>query len=119
MGNLIATIRDAVSGAVIEAKVHVVSAGGQYISPSNMNLAAAALPIIWVAVGGRKDLTATLVGTLVVLGIFQNLTIYGSYYAFVIMGLLLVVVVVFLPEGLIPGLVKLFGRHRKRKEGMS
>jgi branched-chain amino acid transport system permease protein len=59
------------------------------------------------------------VGTLVVLGIFQNLTIYGSYYAFVIMGLLLVVVVVFLPEGLIPGLVKLFGRHRKRKEGMS
>ena len=35
MGNLIATIRDAVSGAVIEAKVHVVSAGGQYISPSN------------------------------------------------------------------------------------
>lgn len=95
------------------------TAWGQYISPSNMNLAAAALPIIWVAVGGRKDLTATLVGTLVVLGIFQNLTIYGSYYAFVIMGLLLVVVVVFLPEGLIPGLVKLFGRHRKRKEGMS
>ncbi|MEH6643972.1 branched-chain amino acid ABC transporter permease, partial [Vreelandella glaciei] len=95
------------------------TAWGQYISPSNMDLAAAALPIIWVAVGGRKDLTATLVGTLVVLGIFQNLTIYGSYYAFVIMGLLLVVVVVFLPEGLIPGLVKFFGRFRKRKEGMS
>nr|WP_289113759.1 hypothetical protein [uncultured Halomonas sp.] len=32
---------------------------------------------------------------------------------------LLVVVVVFLPEGLIPGLVKFFGRFRKRKEGMS
>ena len=95
------------------------TAWGQYISPSNMDLAAAALPIIWVAVCGRKDLTATLVGTLVVLGIFQNLTIYGSYYAFVIMGLLLVVVVVFLPEGLIPGLVKFFGRFRKRKEGMS
>lgn len=95
------------------------TAWGQYISPSNMNLAAAALPIIWVAVGGRKDLTATLIGTLAVLGIFQNLTIYGSYYAFVIMGLLLVVVVVYLPEGLIPGLVRLFGRLRKGKEGMS
>ncbi|BBI51418.1 hypothetical protein HORIV_38390 [Vreelandella olivaria] len=58
-------------------------------------------------------------GTLVVLGIFQNLTIYGSYYAFVIMGLLLVVVVVYMPEGLIPGLVRLFGRLRKRKEGVS
>ncbi|WP_199283692.1 ABC transporter permease subunit [Halomonas sp. A40-4] len=95
------------------------TAWGQYISPSNMDLAAAALPIIWVAVGGRKDLTATLVGTLVVLGIFQNLTIYGSYYAFVIMGLLLVVIVVYLPEGLIPGLARLFVRLRKRKEGMS
>jgi len=91
------------------------TAWGQYISPSSMDLAAAALPIIWVAVGGRKDLTATLIGTLVVLGVFQNLTIFGSYYAFVIMGLLLVVVVVFLPEGLIPGLVKLAGHLRRRK----
>ncbi|TVP45308.1 MAG: ABC transporter permease [Halomonas sp.] len=95
------------------------TAWGQYISPSNMNLAAAALPIIWVAVGGRKDLTATLVGTLVVLGVFQNLTIFGSYYAFVIMGLLLVIVVVFLPKGLIPGLVQLVSRIRRRKGDMS
>ena len=28
-----------------------------------MGLTAAALPIIWVAVGGRKDLTATLLAT--------------------------------------------------------
>ncbi len=95
------------------------TAWGQYISPSSMDLAAAALPIIWVAVGGRKDLTATLIGTLVVLGVFQNLTIFGSYYAFVIMGVLLVVVVVFLPEGLIPGLVKVASRIRRRKGGIS
>ena len=41
---------------------------GQYITPSSMGLNAAALPIVWVAVSGRSDLTATLVGTLVVLG---------------------------------------------------
>ena len=37
---------------------------GQYITPSSMGLTAAALPVVWVAVGGRSDLTATLVGTL-------------------------------------------------------
>ena len=40
------------------------TAWGQYITPSSMGLTAAALPIVWVAVGGRGDLTATLIGTL-------------------------------------------------------
>ena len=67
---------------------------GQYITP-------AALPIIWVAVGGRADLTATLIGTLLVLSVFQALTIYGSQYALVVMGLLLVITVLVAPRGLI------------------
>ena len=44
------------------------TAWGQYITPSSMGITAAALPIVWVAVGGRSDLTATLVGTLVCSG---------------------------------------------------
>ncbi len=40
------------------------TAWGQFIVPASMALPAAAMPIIWVAVGGRKDLTATLIGTL-------------------------------------------------------
>ena len=36
---------------------------GSYITPSSMGLTAAALPIIWVAAGGRKDITATLLAT--------------------------------------------------------
>jgi urea transport system permease protein len=77
------------------------TAWGQYITPSSMGITAAALPIIWVAVGGRSDLTATLVGTLVVLAGFQALTIYGSQYALVVMGLLLVVTVLAAPQGVI------------------
>ncbi|UHC20126.1 ABC transporter permease (plasmid) [Methylobacterium currus] len=82
------------------------TAWGQYITPSSMGLTAAALPVIWVAVGGRGDLTATLVGTLAVLGGFQALTIYGSQYALVVMGLLLVVVVLAAPEGLVVALMR-------------
>lgn len=74
---------------------------GQYITPSTMGITAAALPIVWVAVGGRADLTATLIGTVLVLSVFQTLTIHGSQYALVVMGLLLVVTVLVAPRGLI------------------
>jgi urea transport system permease protein len=86
---------------------------GQYITPSSMSITAAALPIVWVAVGGRSDLTATLIGTLAVLSAFQALTIYGSQYALVVMGLLLVATVLMAPEGLIVTLAKFAVRMRR------
>jgi ABC-type branched-subunit amino acid transport system permease subunit len=92
---------------------------GQYITPSSMSITAAALPIVWVAVGGRGDLTATLVGTLVVLAAFQALTIYGSQYALVVMGLLLVATVLIAPEGLIVTLAKFAMRMRRGKKDLS
>ncbi|MEH3063305.1 MAG: branched-chain amino acid ABC transporter permease [Methylobacterium radiotolerans] len=93
------------------------TAWGQYITPSSMGLTAAALPVIWVAVGGRGDLTATLIGTLLVLGGFQALTIYGSQYALVVMGLLLVVVVLAAPDGLVVAAMRGLGRLRRREAG--
>jgi urea transport system permease protein len=89
------------------------TAWGQYITPSSMSITAAALPIVWVAVGGRGDLTATLIGTLAVLAAFQALTIYGSQYALVVMGLLLVVTVLIAPEGLIVTFARFVGGMRR------
>ncbi len=83
---------------------------GQYITPSSMGLTAASLPVVWVAVGGRGDLTATLLGTLLVLSGFQALTIYGSQYALVAMGALLVLTVLLAPEGLVTALIGAAGR---------
>ena len=83
---------------------------GQYITPSSMGLTAASLPVIWVAVGGRSDLTTTLVGTLLVIGGFQALTIYGSQYALVVMGALLVGTVLAAPQGLVMAAARLFRR---------
>ena len=87
---------------------------GQYITPSSMGLTAAALPVVWVAVGGRSDLTTTLIGTLLVIGGFQALTIYGSQYALVVMGALLVITVLIAPEGLVMAASRLFRRRRTR-----
>lgn len=89
---------------------------GQYITPSSMGITAAALPIVWVAVGGRGDLTASLVGTLLVLSGFQALTVYGSQYALVVMGLLLLVTVLVAPQGLVGTLMLLPRRLRRRPE---
>jgi urea transport system permease protein len=90
------------------------TAWGQYITPSSMGMTAAALPLIWVAVGGRSDLTSTLVGTLVVLAAFQALTIYGSQYALVFMGVLLVLTVLIAPNGLVLGAMNWLGRLAAR-----
>ncbi|PJG56205.1 ABC transporter permease [Bradyrhizobium forestalis] len=87
---------------------------GQYITPSSMGMTAAALPLIWVAVGGRSDLTSTVIGTLVVLAAFQALTIYGSQYALVFMGVLLVLTVLIAPNGLVLGVMNWLGRIATR-----
>lgn len=87
---------------------------GQYITPSSMGMTAAALPLIWVAVGGRSDLTSTVIGTLVVLAAFQALTIYGSQYALVFMGVLLVLTVLIAPNGLVLGAMNWLGRIAAR-----
>jgi branched-chain amino acid transport system permease protein len=105
-------------GAVLAGLSGVLyTSWGQYITPSSMGITSAALPIIWVAVGGRSDLTATLIGTLVVLSAFQALTIYGSQYALVVMGLLLVCTVLLAPKGLVANAGLLLGSLFSHKSG--
>ncbi|MGB4347117.1 MAG: ABC transporter permease [Burkholderiaceae bacterium] len=87
---------------------------GSYITPSSMGLTAAAMPIIWVATGGRKSLSGVIIATVALLNLSQELAAYGSQYALVLMGVILLFVVMATPQGLIPTvreqLGKLFGR---------
>jgi branched-chain amino acid transport system permease protein len=84
---------------------------GSYITPSSMGLTAAALPIIWVAAGGRKDITATLLATVLLTWLSQQLAVKGNQYALIWMGAILLVVVLFAPDGLF---VTLWKRLRRR-----
>lgn len=101
-------------GALAALSGVLYTAWGQYITPSSMGLTAAALPIVWVAVGGRRDITATLLGTLLVIAGFQSLTIYGSQYALVVMGALLVFTVLVTPDGLVATAMNQIGKLKKR-----
>jgi branched-chain amino acid transport system permease protein len=83
-------------------------AWGQFITPATMALPAAAIPTIWVAVSGRQDLTATLLGTIAMLYVSQYLALYSLQYALVVLGALLVIVTLFAPLGLVLGVQHLF-----------
>jgi branched-chain amino acid transport system permease protein len=108
------TLAFGLGGALAALSGVLYTAWGQYITPSSMGLTAAALPIVWVAVGGRRDITATLLGTLIVIAGFQYLTIYGSQYALVVMGALLVFTVLVTPDGLVATAITQIGKIKER-----
>ncbi len=102
-----------VIGAVLAALSGVLyTSWGTYITPSTMGLTASALPIIWVAAGGRKDLTATVVATVFLVWLSQILAVKGSQYALVLMGAILLVAVMLAPEGFVVMLARRIGRLR-------
>ena len=88
---------------------------GQFITPSSIGLPAASMPIIWVAFSGRTDLTATLIGTFLLLLGFQSLTIYSQETALVLMGALLMATVLFVPRGFVLGIGDLLSRLATRR----
>lgn len=94
---------------------------GQFITPSSIGLPAAAMPIVWVAFSGRNDLTATLVGSFLLLFGFQTITVYSQQAALVLMGVLLLATVMLAPQGFVLGIGKLvvdwWTRRRRGNEG--
>jgi ABC-type branched-subunit amino acid transport system permease subunit len=74
---------------------------GNYITPSQVGLLAAALPVIWVAVGGREKLLAAAIGAYGLNWVNYQLSSSGNQYALVIIGTLLVAVMLFFPRGLV------------------
>ena len=103
-----------ISGALAGLSGVLYTTWGTYITPSTMGLTAAALPIVWAAAGGRKDITATLVATVFLVWLSQTLAVKGSQYALILMGFILLVAVMLAPEGFVVTLVKKISRLGRR-----
>lgn len=88
---------------------------GQFITPSSVGLPAAAMPIVWVAFSGRGDITATLVGSFLILVTFQAITVHSQQAALVLMGGMLLATVMIAPQGFIIGVARLVGRLFARR----
>lgn len=90
---------------------------GQFITPSSIGLPAAAMPIVWVAFSGRGDLTATLVGSFLILFGFQTITVYSQQAALILMGALLLATVMVAPQGFVLGIGRLVANGWTRRGG--
>jgi len=75
------------------------TAWGTYIHPDGFSVAPNILVVIWVAVGGRKDLGSALLGSLVLNWLSLWLTRYGEFSMFAL-GLILIASMLVTPEGL-------------------
>lgn len=74
---------------------------GNYITPTQVGLAQASLPVIWVAVGGRDSLLAVAISTYALNWLTYTLSSAGYQSALVIIGFLLIIVMLFFPRGII------------------
>lgn len=84
---------------------------GNYITPSQVGLVQAALPVIWVAVGGRSKLLAVAISAYALNWITYSLSSAGNQYALVIIGGLLVAVMLFFPDGIVVTLARNMNRQ--------
>lgn len=87
---------------------------GNYITPSTMNILNAAFPVIWVSVGGRKSLGGAVAACVIIQYFTQLLSVSGSEYALIILGLVMVIIVMFFPGGIAPAVINVTGKLTAR-----
>jgi branched-chain amino acid transport system permease protein len=75
-----------------------------------MGLTAAVTPVIYVAIGGRKSLTAAVIATMLLLKLSQSLASSAPEYALVVFGALALLAVLFVPEGFVLALLQALDR---------
>ena len=92
---------------------------GNYISPSQVGLLQAALPVIWTAVGGTTSLLAVVISSFALNWITFTLSSQGNQYAMVIIGALLVVTMLFFPRGIVVMVAERLGRLMTRRAAPS
>lgn len=87
---------------------------GNYITPSQVGLLQAALPVIWAAVGGRTSLLAVVIATIVLNWVTYTLSSQGNQYAMVIIGTALVTTMLFFRRGVVVMAAEWLGRLSAR-----
>jgi branched-chain amino acid transport system permease protein len=89
-------------GAIAGLGGSLYAAWGTFINPSVFSLSQAALVAIWVMVGGRRSLIGAFAGTILIQALTTELGGSGGTATPLVLGAILIGIVLFLPEGLIP-----------------
>jgi len=100
----IQTLAFGVSGALAGLGGVLFSAWSGYVVPSTLSVGNSTVAVVMVALAGRKNVTGALVMTVAYSYFTHELAASGSVYSNVILGILLVLIVMFMPEGALVGL---------------
>ncbi len=103
----IQTLAFGASGALAGLGGVLFSAWSGYVVPSTLSVDNSTVAVVMVALAGRKNVTGALVMTLIYSYFTHELAASGNIYSNVILGILLVLIVMFMPEG---ALVELFNK---------
>lgn len=102
------------SAAIAGLAGTLYTAWGTYIHPDGFSVAANILVVIWVAVGGRKDLTSVIVSTVALNWISIELSTWGEV-SMLVLGCILVTAMLAAPEGVFTGVGRAIGRLLSRR----
>jgi branched-chain amino acid transport system permease protein len=91
-----------IGGAVSGIGGGLFAAWGTFVNPSVFSLAQAASVVVWVMVGGRGSLVGAFVGVFIVQSAADAADVVVSQQTPLFVGLLLIVVVTILPDGVVP-----------------
>ncbi|MBA3450062.1 MAG: urea ABC transporter permease [Chloroflexia bacterium] len=103
------------AGCVAALSGVLYASWGSYIDPSAMGITDAITPVIYVAIGGRRSLTAAMISSMILLKLSQSLASTAPQYALVIFGLLALLAVLFVPEGFMVALFNALDRWLFRR----
>ena len=85
----------------------------KYIHPASLSLTSSAEAILSVIAGGSGTLAGPIVGAAIVVILKNYVSAYFRYWN-MLLGFVFVVIVIFMPEGLVPGVRRLWARWRNR-----
>ena len=104
----ISAVMCAIAGALYVPQVGI-------INPSEMSAAASIEIAIWTAVGGRATLIGPIIGAFFVNGAKSWFTLAFPEFSVYFLGLIFLVVTLFLPDGIVGGVKKLFNKQAEVK----
>ena len=105
----------ALAGCIAALSGVLYASWGSYIDPSSMGLTAAITPVIYVAIGGRRSLTAAMISSMILLKLSQSLASTAPQYALVVFGVLALLAVLFVPEGFMVAIFNIIDRWLFRR----
>ncbi|WP_299234469.1 ABC transporter permease subunit [Natronomonas sp.] len=94
----------AIGGAMAGLSGALFASWNNFISPPVMGIVTAALPVIWVTVGGRQTILGAIFGALGLQFLDSELAAAGSEFSVVALGVILLGVILYFSDGVVPAI---------------